>query len=148
MGHDFHIFSSVFFSQNKFEADWETRKALGGPGYAPPENFWKFTCILFFIYFFYFKALNCSLGLLWYSGVHASWRWPSWASNPRSQLRNPMHQPLGQLHVPKQFIIKLETWKHWHRAVKLISVFTSAMVQVEVECKLKVGGSNEGMVHR
>ena len=26
-------------------------------------------------------------------------RWRCWASNPRSQLRSPTHQPLGQLHV-------------------------------------------------
>ena len=37
------------------------------------------------------------------SEVHTSWRWPSWASNPRSQFRSQMHQPLGQLHVHCMF---------------------------------------------
>ena len=36
-GHNFHFFSTVNFSrQNKFEADCETRKALGGPGACCP----------------------------------------------------------------------------------------------------------------
>ena len=39
MGHNFHFFPEYFFRQNWFGAYLETRKLLGGPGHAPPENF-------------------------------------------------------------------------------------------------------------
>ena len=58
----FPHFLGLIFWQNKFEADWETRKALGGVrGHAPPENFWKFTCCngYFSVFWIIFRQILC-----------------------------------------------------------------------------------------